>query len=84
MQGKQFYDSLGNHQIKPRNGWALLVELLGSDNKAIKYPAIGVLVCFEQGVGLQISQAIFHIQKPDGSLGAPITARRPRFIFAER
>jgi hypothetical protein len=80
-QWAAYYASMKTQQMKPQNGWTLPVTLLKSDNTSLPCPIKGVLVCFEQGVNLCISQAVFHCQHTDGSLGAPVVVNRPKFTY---
>ena len=55
-----------------------------SDNKHLAYPVKGVLLVFEQGTDLGISQAVFHERNSGGALGAPCVVNNPKFIYLER
>jgi hypothetical protein len=76
-----YMGSLKNHQINGKGiiGFGIPVTLTGSHNPYLTYPVAGVLVILEQGMDLSIIDAVFHVSKPDGSLGAPCVVRNPTF-----
>lgn len=78
-----YHASLDNHCIKGKGiiGFGLRVRLDASVNECIPYPIKGVLVILEQGTDLSIIKAVFHMERDDGSLGPPVTADKPVFIY---
>lgn len=85
MDYARFHSSLQNHQIKTPGimNTGLRVTLTASDNTYIKYPCKGVLVIKEQGTSLHIAVAVFHALRDDGSLGPPVSASNPVFIYGD-
>jgi len=79
-----YFDSLANHQLRPKSGFALPVTLLESDNKYLKYPCDGVIVAFEHGMNLTLVQAVFHAYDwRRDVLGAPVVVKHPKFKYGD-
>lgn len=78
---RNFHESMRIHQIKPKNHFNLPVTITGSDNTYLQYPVSGVINIIEQGTNLSIIVAVFRQFRPDGSLGAPVSVRNPKFTF---
>lgn len=86
MEMQTFYKSLKNHQIKcAGTSWfSLPVILEASDNTYISYPCAGVIRFAEQSTNLNIAVAIFHAIDEQGNLGAPVSAKNPKFRYDPR
>ena len=77
---RRFSQSLDNHQLKPTQGFALMVTLLDSQNRCLHYPVKGMLHVIEQGWNMGVSQAVFH-QYDNGRLGPPVVVKNPHFEY---
>lgn len=78
-----FASSLASHGLRAHGVvWLPLpVIMLGCDNPHVPPGSRGVLVICEHGTDASIVVAVFHFLNADHSLGAPVSAPNPRFVY---